>query len=191
MFGGERAQKGPRRGRDQHYTLAAEFLDAVNGATRRLNLPDGRTLDVKIPVGTSSGAVLRLRGQGVEGSQGGVTGDALIEIDLIPHGYFQRDGSDIRLVLPVSLTEAALGGPIEIPTPGGPVRMRVPEGSDSGTELRLRGRGVPAHDGQAAGDLYATLRVMLGKSDPALNEFLRNWKPEHPANPRQEMDMQP
>jgi DnaJ-class molecular chaperone len=79
------------------------------------------------------------------------------------------------------------GGSIEVPTPGGPVRMRVPAGSDSGTELRLRGRGVPAHAGRAAGDLYATLRVQLGKPDPALDAFLKDWTPEHPTDPRQAM----
>ncbi len=188
MFRGDRRPSGPQRGADQHYTLVADFLDAVNGATRRLTLPDGRTLDVKIPVGTSEGHILRLRGQGGGGAQGGSHGDALIEIHVTAHRFYQRDGSDIRLVLPVSLPEAALGGLVEVPTPGGPVRMRIPAGSDSGTELRLRGRGVPAHGGKAPGDLYATLRVTLGKPDPGLMEFLRHWKPEHPADPRQAME---
>jgi DnaJ-class molecular chaperone len=178
---------GPRPGRDQAYRLPAEFLEAVNGATRRLTLPDGRTLDVKIPAGSSDGDVLRLRGQGGEGVSGGAKGDALISIEVLPHRFFQREGSTIRLVLPVSLTEAVLGGPIEVPTPGGAVRMRVPAGSDSGTELRLRGRGVPAHGDQAAGDLYATLRVVVGASDPALTAFLRQWTPRNAVNPRQEM----
>ena len=80
-----------------------------------------------------------------------------------------------------------MGGPIEIPTPGGAVRMRVPPGSDSGTELRLRGRGVPEHGGRAAGDLYATLRIMLGKPDPALNAFLKHWTPEQADDPRKDM----
>jgi DnaJ-class molecular chaperone len=187
MFRDGRSQTGPRRGADQNYSLTAEFLDAVNGATRRLTLPDGRTLDVKLPAGTGSGDILRLRGQGGDGFQGGAKGDALIEIQVLPHRFFQRDGADIRLVLPVSLTEAALGGPIEIPTPGGAVRMRVPPGSDSGTELRLRGRGVPEHGGRAAGDLYATLRIMLGKPDPALNAFLKHWTPEQADDPRKDM----
>ena len=189
MFRGARAPSGPLRGQDRNYTLSANFLDAINGATTRLTLPDGRTLDVKIPAGTSSGTVLRLRGQGTEGLRGGPQGDALIEIDVQPHRFFVRDDGDIRLVLPVSLTEAALGGSIEVPTPAGPVRMRVPAGSDSGTELRLRGRGVPAHAGRAAGDLCAMLRVQLGKPDPALDAFLKDWRPEHPADPRQAMGM--
>jgi DnaJ-class molecular chaperone len=188
MFGGSRAPSGPRRGTDQRYTLAADFLDAVNGATRRLTLPDGRVLDVKIPPGTSSGHTLRLRGQGGAGSPGGGNGDALIEILVSPHSFFQRDGADIRLILPVSVPEAVLGGPVEVPTPGGPVRMRIPPGSDTGTDLRLRGRGVPAHGGHEAGDLFATLRVVVGTSDAALEAFLRQWTPAHPTNPRQAME---
>lgn len=179
------------RGRDQRYTLTAAFLDAVNGATRRLTLPDGRTLDVTIPPGTTDGQILRLRGQGGEGWNGGGEGDALIEIHVTAHRYFKRDGQDIRLELPVSLSEAVLGGFVEVPTPGGPVRMRVPPRSDGGTALRLRGRGVPAHGDRPAGDLYATLRVALGTPDAALEDFLRAWEPEHPADPRRGMETTP
>ena len=183
--------KAPRRGRDEHYSLAVTFLDAVNGATRRLTLPDGRTLDVKIPPGTTEGQVMRLRGQGGAGRNGGPGGDALIEIQVLPHRYFQRDGQDIRLTLPVTLQEAVVGGDVDVPTPRGTVIMRVPPRSDSGTELRLRGRGVPAHDGLEAGNLYAKLNVVLGKPDDALEQFLANWKPEHAVNPRRDMKEQP
>lgn len=194
LFGGmfeqarREGQSARRRGRDEHYTLAAEFLDATLGATRRLTLPDGRSLDVKIPAGTRDGQVLRLRGQGQPGTGEAAGGDALIEISVKPHPFFHRNGQDIDLELPVSLAEAVLGGPIEVPTPAGPVRMRVPPHSDTGTTLRLRGRGVPAHLGQPAGDLHAKLRVVLGKPDAALEAFLRDWKPEHAANPRQAME---
>ena len=181
--------KTRRYGRDELYALTADFLEAVNGTTRRLTLPEGRTLDVKIPPGTADGQVLRLRGQGNKGANGGSDGDALIEIHVTPHRYFARNDQDIRLELPVTLSETVLGGSVEVPTPGGPVRMRIPPHSDSGTELRLRGRGVPAHGGRAAGDMYATLRVVLGTPDAALEEFLRNWTPEHPADPRQAMEM--
>ena len=180
--------KRPRRGHNEHYTLAIEFLDAVNGATPRLTLPDGRVLDVKIPPGTVDGQMLRLRGQGGRGTQGGSNGDALIDIHVKPHRFFARDGRDIRVELPVSLSEAVLGGPIEVPTPRGKVRMQVPKHSDSGTKLRLRGRGVAAHGKIAAGDLYATLRVVIDKPDAALEEFLRNWKPEPAPDPRRTME---
>jgi DnaJ-class molecular chaperone len=187
----EAEAKAPRRGRDEHYSLPVAFLDAVNGATRRLTLPDGRTLDVKIPPGTSEGQVMRLRGQGGPGRNGGPAGDALIEIQVLTHRYFQRDGQDIRFTLPVTLQEAVLGGDVDVPTPRGVVIMRVPPRSDTGTELRLRGRGVPANDGLEAGNLYAKLNVVLGKPDDALEKFLSDWKPQHAVNPRQDMKEQP
>jgi len=186
--GGRPGGKTDMRGSDERYSFTTDFLDAVNGATRRLTLPDGRTLDVKIPTGTLDGQVLRLRGQGSAAGKGGVDGDALVEIHVRPHRYFKRDGQNIRLELPVSLSEAVLGGSVEVPTPGGSVRMQIPAGSDSGIRLRLRGRGVPMQGGHAAGDLYATLRVVLGKPDAALEAFLRDWKPEHPNDPRREME---
>lgn len=178
-FRGARSSRGEARmrGRDEHYALAVDFLDAVNGATRRLTLPDGGVLDVKIPVGTEDGQTLRLRGKGGEGWNGGPPGDALIEVSIEPHPRFSRSGRDIRMELDVGLKDAVLGGRVEAPTPGGTVRLRVPPGSDSGTELRLRGRGAPAHGGTPAGDLYVTLRVKLGKPDAALEAFLRGGEP--------------
>ena len=185
-----RADSGPRQGEDQRYTLTAAFLDAVNGATRRLTLPDGRTLDVKIPPGTTQGQVLRLRGQGGGGIAGGPDGDALIEIDIAPHPFFERRGNDIDLVLPVTVAEATLGASVQVPTPAGPVMMRIPPHSDSGAALRLRGRGVPKRTGAAAGDLHATLRIVLGPADAALEAFLKTWTPAQPFNPRAAMQVQ-
>ncbi|MEO6012365.1 MAG: DnaJ C-terminal domain-containing protein [Devosia sp.] len=187
---GRRASSGPRQGDDQRYGLTAAFLDAVNGATRRMTLPDGRTLDVKIPPGTRQGQVLRLRGQGGGGVANGPNGDALIEIDIQPHRFFERRGNDINLVLPVTVAEAALGGSIQVPTPAGPVMMRIPPHSDSGSALRLRGRGVPKHAGGSAGDLHATLNIVLGPVDPALDAFLKTWTPTEAFNPRAEMEAQ-
>lgn len=178
----------PLRGRDEHYILTTDFLDAVNGAIRRLTLPDGRTLSVNIPPGTSDRQTLRLRGQGGAGWNGGPSGDALIQVHVTPHRHFERDGRNIRFELPVSLSEAVLGGHIDVMTPGGSVRMRIPPHSDSGSKLRLRGKGVPAHGGHEAGDVYVTLRVVIGTQDAALEEFLRNWKPETATNPRHEME---
>jgi DnaJ-class molecular chaperone len=192
MFGDGRQSAGSRkRGVDEHYSLTVDFIDAINGATRRLTLPYGRILDVKIPAGTVSGQELRLRGQAGAGQAKGALGDAFISIQVSPHGYFERDGNDIRMVLPVSISEAVLGGLLQVPTPRGSVMMRVPPHSDSGTELRLRGRGVPKHNGQAAGDLYATLRVMIGVPDLPLEEFLTKWKPSEPPNPRKAMEAMP
>ncbi len=188
MFGARGARgSGPIRGADERYSLAVDFLDAVNGATPRLTLPDGRTLDVRVPAGLEDGQTLRLRGQGGAGLNGGPAGDALIEVHVYPHPTFRREGNDIRLDLPVTLREAVLGGRIMAPTPGGPVAMTIPQRSDTGRQLRLRGRGVPAHGGQEAGDLYVTLRVVIGEPDAALEEFLRGWTPEHETDPRRDI----
>jgi DnaJ-class molecular chaperone len=185
------SRTGPARGADAHYILQADFLDAINGATKRLTLPDGQTLDVKIPPGTEDGQTLRLRGRGEPGRNNGPAGDALIDIAINPHPFFIRDGQTIRLELPITLPEAVLGGKITVPTPAGPVAMTVKPGTDTGTELRLKGRGVPAHGSQPAGDLYVKLRIQIGKPDAALEAFLRDWKPEHPNNPRAAMGVAP
>jgi DnaJ-class molecular chaperone len=182
---------GPARGADARYALTAEFLDAVLGATRRLTLPDGQTLDVKIPPGTEDGQVLRLRGRGAPGRNGGPAGDALIEIHINPHQFYRRDGQNISLELPVNLPEAVLGAKITVPTPAGAVALTIKPHSDTGTKLRLAGRGVPAHGALPAGDLFVTLRVTLGTPDAALEDFLRSWKPEHTANPRAAMGDKP
>ena len=130
-FGGGRSRAGdrPRRGEDDHYSLNAAFLDAVNGATRQLNLPDGRTLNARIPPGTTEGQLLRLRGQGGPGSNGGAPGDALIEIHVEPHAVFKRLGQNIVMELPVTVAEAVLGGQVSAPTPAGVVRLRIPPGN--------------------------------------------------------------
>ncbi len=185
--GGFAGAAGPIKGRDELYGLSVEFLDVVRGATRRLTLPDGCTLDVKIPPGLEDGQTLRLRGKGAPGFNGGPDGDALIQIKVGEHAFFRRDGGTISLDLPVTLGEAVLGGRISVPTPDGPVAMTIPPGSDTGQRLRLRGRGVPAHSGQPAGDLYVTLRVTIGKPDAALEAFLKQWKPAESADPRGSM----
>ena len=175
------------RGADARYALAVDFLHAVTGATRTLTLPDGRTLDVKIPAGIEDGQTLRLKGQGGAGWNGGPDGDALIEVQINPHPFFTRDGDDIHVTLPVTLKEAVLGGRITVPTPSGSVAMTVPKRSDAGTRLRLRGRGIPAHAGRPAGDQYVTLQVTLADADDALEAFLRGWTPAD-SSPRRAME---
>ena len=174
----------PARGRDNAYTLTVSFVDAVAGSQQMLTLPDGRSVDVKIPAGFEDGQTLRLRGQGGEGHNGGPAGDALIEVRVRPHQLFRREGDDILLDLPVTLKEAVLGGRITVPTPTGAVTMTVPKRSDTGTVLRLRGRGVPAHDGRPAGDEKVTLKVVLGDADEALETFLKTWSPAETFDPR-------
>ncbi|MDB5376995.1 MAG: hypothetical protein JWR00_1441 [Rubritepida sp.] len=183
-----RAETGPRRGTDESYRLNVAFLDAVRGATRQLTLPDGKALSVKIPPGVVSGQVLRLRGQGGPGRNGGPAGDAMIELEVAEHAFLTRDGNDLRMELPVTLKEAVLGGPVVVPTPFGELRMNLPAASDSGRTIRLRGKGVAEHGQRPAGDLFLTLRVTIGKPDAALEEFLRGWEPENAEDPRAGME---
>lgn len=179
--GGGRGRR-EARGQDAHYTLTVSFLDAANGAVRRLTLPDGRTLDVTIPAGHRDGQALRLRGQGMPGRGGGPAGDAIIEIAVAPHPFFRREGDDIVLDLPVTLQEAVLGGTVQVPTIKGPVGLRIPPGSRGGTRLRLRGRGI------GEGHQFVVLQVVLPPGEePALAEFLRGWTPERPFDPRKDM----
>ena len=176
-----------RRGRDVRYRLEVDFLDAVNGATKRLTLPDGSVLDVAIPPGTRDGQILRLRGKGGAGLGGGSPGDALVEIRVRPHPQFTRRGDDIHLEMPISLAEAVLGGRVEVPTPSGLVAMTVPKGANSGTVLRLKGKGVPRGDG-SRGDAYVTLKVVLpDQPDPELETFVAGWRSGKAYNPRQTM----
>ncbi|ONG47298.1 molecular chaperone DnaJ [Pseudoroseomonas deserti] len=171
--GGRRA--GMRvKGHDLAGELRIDFLEAVNGTTRRLGLPDG-AVDVVVPPGSADGQVLRLRGKGAPGWGGGPPGDLLVTLSVAPHPRFTREGDDILLDLPVSIPEAVLGGKVEVPTPAGAVMLSVPPGSNAGSRLRVRGRGVPRADG-SRGDLYATLALVLPEQpDAALEDFLRGW----------------
>ena len=168
------------RGRDMQYTLTVSFVDAATGTTRRLNLPEGKTLDVRIPPGTEDGHILRLRGQGGPGFNGAAAGDALIEIAVAPDPRFHRDGDDIVTDVPVSLKEAVLGTSLEVPTIHGPVRVSVPPGSGTGTRLRLRGKGI------RHGHQFVQLNVVVPPADePELAEFLKSWTPRKEVNPRE------
>jgi DnaJ-class molecular chaperone len=176
------------RGQDVLYRLPVEFLTAVNGGTKRITMPGGGTLDVTIPPSTRAAQVLRLRGKGGPGIGGGEAGDALIEIEVEPHRYFRREGDDIHLELPVSLPEAVLGAKLDVPTPSGPVRMSVPKGANTGSVLRLKGKGARRSDG-SHGDEYVTLKVVLPETvDPELEEFAQRWQAGKAQNPRQHLD---
>jgi DnaJ-class molecular chaperone len=176
-----------RRGHDLEFRLPIEFIESIAGAHKRLALPDGRTLDVTIPAGVVEGQVLRLRGKGAPGSGNGGFGDALIEIDVKPDRFFTRQDDDIHLELPVSLTEAVLGARVRVPTPTGAVTMAVPKGSNTGTVLRLRGKGAPRHSG-GHGDQFVKLKVMLPREpDPELEAFVSGWANGKSYNPREEV----
>ena len=166
-------------GADARYSLAVDFMDAAKGAVRRLTLPDGKTLDVTIPPGIKDGQVLRLKGKGQAGFNGGPTGDALIEINVMPHPHFRREGDDIVVEVPITLKEAVLGAKIDVPTLSGKVTLTVPPNSTTGKRLRLRGRGIKD------GHQHVELKVVLpSEPEPALAAFLQTWEPEHDTDPR-------
>jgi DnaJ-class molecular chaperone len=163
------------RGADVSYSATADFIEAALGAKKRLTLTDGKTLDVTIPPGTEDGQTLRLKGQGLPGMGSGAAGDAFIEVKVEPHPLFTRKGSDIHIELPVSLPEAVLGASVNVPTIDGTVSLKVPAGSNTGSVLRLRGKGVPRGKGER-GDQYVKLKVALpDKPDKELTEFVERW----------------
>jgi DnaJ-class molecular chaperone len=174
------------RGADRRYTLRVDFVEAATGGKQRLSLAPEEWLDVTIPAGINDGQVLRLRGKGGPGFGGGPAGDALIEVHIAPHPLFRRESDDIHIELPVSLAEIVLGARVPVPTITGPVTMTIPKGSDTGSQLRLRGKGVQRPG--KLGDQYVTLKVVVGQaSDPELAEFVEKWAPRHPFNPREGM----
>lgn len=184
--GGPGKGQGSRglRGKDASYTLRVSFTDSTAGATKRITLPTGKALNVKIPPGTIDGTTLRLKGQGGEGVSGGENGDALVEIKVEPHAFFERDGRDVRIEIPITLAEAVLGGKITVPTLDGKVSVGIPANSSSGTVLRLKGKGI-AVDGQPAGDQLVSLKIVLPeKPDAELEAFMRKWAAAS-ANPRE------
>jgi DnaJ-class molecular chaperone len=183
---GRAGEEFQARGGDRHFNLTVDFVTATTGGKQRLSLVGGEWLDVTIPAGIEDGQVLRLRGKGGPGFGGGPAGDALIEVHIVPHPLFRRDGDNILLELPVSLAEAVLGGRVSVPTVTGPVTMTIPKGSDAGRQLRLRGKGIQR--ARNPGDQIVTLKVLIGRpGDPELAEFLEKWAPKNPFDPRQGM----
>jgi DnaJ-class molecular chaperone len=184
-FGGRTVRQ---RGADTQHHLRIPFLEAALGAKKRITLPDGHSVDLAIPAGIESGQTLRLKGQGEPGHNGGPTGDAYIEIEVDPHPLFQRKGRDIHIEVPVTLPEAVLGAKITVPTIHGPVSVKVPRGANTGSLLRLKGKGLAAGAGSAGGDQYVKLRVVLPEPpDAELTQFLERWTERHPYDVRSKL----
>src|ERR1700722_1726421 len=180
----EQARRRP--GADLYYELPIDFLDAVNGATKTITLPQGGTLNVTIPPGVEDGQTLRLRGKGAPSPGEGPPGDALVQINVRPHRYFTREGADILLDLPISVKEAALGAEVRTPTTTGNVMLKIPKRANTGDVLRLRGKGVKTRGG--AGDELVKLKVVMPtEAEPEFDAFLAAWKPAANYDPRKEM----
>jgi DnaJ-class molecular chaperone len=171
------------KGADVRVSLTIGFLDAVRGSKTRVTLPNGQTLNITIPAGTNDGGVLRLKGKGQPGIGLGGPGDLLIAIEVKPHATFSRRGNHILSTVPISLSEAVLGGSIDVQTVSGSVKVKIPKGSSSGKTLRLKGKGVKTKSGN--GDHLLTIQVQLPpKIDDDLARFIEKWSESHPHSPR-------
>ena len=200
MFGGAAARGGARRGAgstfefdpgtialdlDLSVSMAVSLEEAVRGAEKRVRLPTGKELNVKIPAGVVAGQQIRLKGQG-ETAPGHPPGDLLITVNIAPHPFFKVDGSDLRLDLPITLYEAVLGGKVRVPTLGSAVELSIPKNTSSGRIFRLKGKGLPKAGG--AGDLFVTTRIMLPDgNDAELESLMQKWRETHPYNPRSDL----
>lgn len=192
IFGGFRGAAGGRtsgatytpRGRDVRYTLDVDFLEAVQGARKRVTLPEGGTLDLNVPEGVSDGQVLRLKGKGTAGPRGGEAGDALVEIRVRPHPQFKRQGLDVHLDLPITIDEAILGSKVEVATVDGRVQLTIPKGTSSGRVFRLKGKGVHNPATKATGDQLVAVRIVLPDViDDELGYMISEWRQRHKYNP--------
>jgi DnaJ-class molecular chaperone len=174
-----------QEGNDIAVSLVVTLAEAAQGAKKRMRLPTGREVEVKIPAGIADGQQIRLKGQGHSGPRGRV-GDALIAVAVARHPLFERDGNDLRLDLPVTLYEAVLGGKVRVPTLDGAVEIAIPAGTSSGRTFRLKGKGFPGKDG--TGDLLVTVQLVLPEGgDGDLEALMRKWRESKPYDPRKDV----
>jgi DnaJ-class molecular chaperone len=171
---------------DLSVAMTVSLEESVNGAEKRVRLPTGKELNVRIPAGVTAGQQIRLKGQG-ETAAGHRPGDLLITVSIAPHAFFKVDGSDLRVDLPITLYEAVLGGKVRVPTLGNAVELSIPKNTSSGRIFRLKGKGLPKAAG-AAGDLFVTTRIMLPDgNDSELEALMQKWRDGHTYNPRSDL----
>ena len=200
MFGGAAARGGrPGAGNtfefdpggialdlDLSVAMTVSLEEAVKGVEKRVRLPTGKELNVKIPAGVAAGQQIRLKGQG-ETAPGHPPGDLLITVSIAPHAFFKVDGSDLRVELPITLYEAVLGGKVRVPTLGSAVELSVPKNTSSGRTFRLKGKGLPKPAG-SSGDMFVTTRIVLPDgNDAELEALMQKWRETHPYNPRSDL----
>jgi DnaJ-class molecular chaperone len=168
-----RPSRPPPRGANVTYRLKVPFIDAATGKDQRITLGDGKTIDLKLPAGVEDGTQMRIKGRGEPGPGG--SGDALVTIEIDRHPFFRRDGSDVRIDLPVTLDEAVGGAKIKVPTVDGPVMLTVAPGSSTGKVLRLKGKGFQTKGG-GRGDQLVTLEIEIPEDDADLARRLEGWR---------------
>ena len=171
---------------DLSVAMTVSLEESVKGVEKRVRLPTGKELNVKIPAGVVAGQQIRLKGQG-ETAPGHPPGDLLITVNIAPHRFFKVDGSDLRVDLPITLYEAVLGGKVRVPTLGSAVELSIPKNTSSGRTFRLKGKGMPKPTG-TAGDLFVTTRIMLPDgNDAELETLMEKWRDGHTYNPRSDL----
>ncbi len=195
MFGGAGGMRGGNTTFDESpfgadldlsVTMTVSLEESVRGGEKRVRLPTGKELNVKIPAGVAAGQQIRLKGQG-ETAPGHRPGDILITIGIAPHAFFKVDGSDLRVDLPITLYEAVLGAKVRVPTLASAVELSIPKNTSSGRTFRLKGKGLPKTGG-GSGDLYFVTRIMLSDgNDAELEALMQKWRDEHPYNPRSDL----
>jgi DnaJ-class molecular chaperone len=195
MFGGTARGGRPGGGRtfefntggigldlDLNVAMTVSLEESVKGGEKRVRLPTGKELNVRIPAGITAGQQIRLKGQG-ETAPGHPPGDLLITVSIAPHPFFKVDGSDLRIDLPITLYEAVLGGKVRVPTLGSAVELSIPKNTSSGRTFRLKGKGLPKAGG--TGDLFVSTRIILPDgNDAELEALMEKWRDGHPYNPR-------
>lgn len=186
FFGGSKRGRQPfeeteNLSKDVSYTITIPFIEGCLGGKKRVTLDNKKTIDINVPPGVHDGFKLRLRGLGRNG------GAAIIEIKLAPHDAFKREGQDIHLEVPIGFHEALLGGSITVPTLTGKVALKISKGANTGTVMRLKGKGVPSESSEA-GDMFVTLKVIMPEAASAdLVTFVEKWAKKHAYNPRKKL----
>ncbi len=187
LFGGLGAKGGDMNihGQDHVYKMDVDIKDAVHGAEREIVMPDGKRLKIKIPPGIEEGAKLRFKGQGGAGRGKGKPGDAYVVISIMPSDIFKLAEKDIETDLSITLDEAVNGSKINVPTIDGTVLLTIPAGVNTGTKLRIKGKGMPVRGGKGRGDQIVNLKIVLPDTiDSQFKDFIKNWSKNHPYNPR-------
>jgi len=189
LFGGGRRARQPQKGQDVHASIEVAFTTAAEGGHHELTLRTKtgvQRVDVSIPPGISSGQAIRLRGQGQPGQNGGPNGDVLVTVRVSPHPWFHREGCNLIVDVPVTMTEAGLGAKVDVPTlTEGKLSVTVPAGSSSGTRLRLRGKGVPDRSNGQRGDQIVVLKIIVAKElDDQSRKLLEEFAERAESNPR-------
>jgi molecular chaperone DnaJ len=185
-FGGAGFQPPPQRGADRQASTTISFAGSIRGTTVGLRERDGEVIEVRIPAGIRDGQKVRVRGKGGPGSAG--PGDLMVTVHVRPHDFFTREGDNLRIHVPVTFDEAALGAQIEVPTADGPtVKMKIPAGTSSGRTLRVKGRGVKTSKG--SGDLLVTVDVVVPKNlskeaEQAIRAFAEATSKNGQSDPR-------